>query len=269
MKLRNPHIFRRFGSTLLLLAPIAVMAQTMAIVDGETYSNDVKTDVETFTYTRSFSNTDWQPLLLPVSLDYADWNLNFEIAKLLSVNTFDKDEDGVPDLTEISFIRLTTGSTTEANMPYLIRAKSVGQSQVLSKANCSVMPAEPIALECSTARQTFLFVGTYQGMEGSEMVAQDGYFLSGGSWYHADSETQSIKPLRFYLQITEKEGGYNTSLDKLEAAPIRLVVEDDAPNVIQTIGQEDRSVRHLNRQSIGLPAGQYLIGGQRIIIDNN
>lgn len=244
----------------------------LTIIDGEPFTVESSFSIPIFSYIRDFNNTQWQPLLLPVSLKYEHWRENFEVAEINGVYFYDTDNDGSIDRTEITALTLKEGAYTIPNMPYLIRALETGEGQSITRYSCKVYPTEARTIECSSTMQTFRFVGTYTGMSSQEMVEGGYYFLSGGRWYHAASDNAVLKPYRFYLSIEDKENGYDNQHDSSTGtmSPMHLVVDGedvtDIPFVTVHPDVNNSQPIILSRLNIGLPAGLYSISGRQVIV---
>lgn len=234
---------------------------TIDLTDDQVYQNDTDQEVTAFTYSRVYTHTNWQSIILPVDLEYADWSDQFEIAEILGVRI----GDGV---SVVDGIKLKEGGIAHANVPYMIRAlvADPNEPQVIRKGQCILKAADPVNLECSTTKQHFTFVGTYTGVDGPTMYEKQYYAMSGGGWKQVSNNTVSLKPYRCYLMAEDKEGGYQSG----ENAPARditvLVYEDETAIPIHQVEERDHKETVLDHTMLGLAPGKYLIHGKTILL---
>lgn len=245
---------------------VAAAPVNYTLVDGTTFSNPSAFFEENFVYTRTFGNTAWQSLYIPVSLSYSDWASDFEVAELYDVNVYDDDNDGTIDRTEIEFIRLAAGSHTDANVPYVIRAKSTGTKSI-TKHNCTVQPSVENTIDCSNTKMLFTITGTYTGKTGAEMYNNSYYALSNGNWMRAANNTVSLKAERAYLNVTDRVTG-----DVVILAPtIHMLIDGeytdefvDSSTSLEEVETIEEAPARVQMQNIGLRPGIYNINGRKI-----
>ena len=164
--------------------------EAMTFKDGTAYTGKTEKLVSAFTYSRVFKATTWGTLMLPISLDYADWKDKFEIAEIIGVET-----SGTSIVAKRKV--LGAGSKTQPNHPYLIRAKKSGTTeQKITKKNCTVFPAIEGSVIVSKDGKVYTFHGSYRTLSSSELAGK--YYSSGGAFVLA---TGSLKPMRVYLYI--------------------------------------------------------------------
>lgn len=160
--------------------------------------------VKTLTYHRNFSNTEWQSLYVPFTMNYEDWSADFDIARLNNINQYDTNNDGVADLTILEIFPITSGSI-KPNYPYLIRAKEAGEKNiVLSGATLS--PTASTTIDCSSITTLYTFTGIYQKVSGADMYNNGYYALGGGSLRQTSSADNSLNAFRWYMAVTDREG---------------------------------------------------------------
>ena len=225
------------------------------------YANE-KTFPE-LTYSREFTNTDWQALYVPFSMSYDEWKIDFDIAKILNFIEYDDDDDGTVDRTYLVAIKKTSGST-EPNTPYLIRAKSTGIS-VLYLGERTLQPAETNSLECSSTENTYTFTGTYTGV--TDMYDRGYYAMSDGSLKAANSASVVLKPQRWYMVLTPKTSAPAAT----KAQSIRILV--DGEEGIESLtpdpsprGRGGESAYDLMGRSVsGAVKGISIVNGKKII----
>ena len=113
---------------------------------------------ETLIYTRTFTDTEWQPLYVPFEMAYEDLSDDFEVAYLNNVRQYDLNDDGVKDETVIEAFKVKEG-VLEANYPYLIRAKETGEKNIMLT-DATVYDTEEVSVDCSSIFDTYTFTGT-------------------------------------------------------------------------------------------------------------
>lgn len=182
---------------------INVAHSNYSLEDGVAYTNNKILYAKELTYTRTFGNTDWQPLYVPFRMSYEDWSDQFEVARLLNMHTIDSNNDGKADQWAMEFILVKDGTLKE-NHPYIIRAKEKG-TKTLTLNDATVYPAETNSIQCASTEFTYEFKGTYEKI-GPFTADNNGILIMGGGSYGKPNVGTSLKPYRVYLQITEKDG---------------------------------------------------------------
>ena len=177
--------------------------ETLDFADAETYDAGAVSLCNVINYTRSFNNTEWQALYVPFAMNYDEWSGDCDIAKILNIIEYDDDDNGTVDRTYLVVVKLTSGST-KANTPYLIRAKSEGDI-ALTLTNKRIEAAASCSTDCRSTENSYTFTGTYAA--DTDMYAGGYYALSDGILKKADSAGATLKPQRWYLEITPREGG--------------------------------------------------------------
>ena len=177
--------------------------ETFDFADAETYDAGAASFSNVINYTRSFDNTKWQALYVPFAMNYDEWSGDCDIAKILNIIEYDDDDNGTVDRTYLVVVKLTSGST-KANTPYLIRAKSEGDI-ALTLTNKRIEAAASRSTDCRSTENSYTFTGTYAA--DTDMYAGGYYALSDGILKKADSAGVTLKPQRWYLEITPREGG--------------------------------------------------------------
>lgn len=160
-------------------------------------------------YVRNYNNTNWQALYLPYAISYDDWSENFDIARINNVHQYDDNDDGTPDRTTIEIFHLKSGSLTP-NTPYFIRAKAAGETTI-TVADATLTPVDAQNQWCASATDIYTFVGTYQGISGSEMMQNNYYGMSAGSLIPVTNESNSLAAMRWYMKIEAKNSAAQAS----------------------------------------------------------
>ena len=199
---------------------------TYTFTDGEVYTATAAATYGKVTYTRTFSNTSWQALYVPFSMDYDEWSTDFEIARIYNFIEYDDNDDGVFDRTYLVIQKKKSGST-EPNYPYLIRAKSTGDKTLVLN-NKTLAPAESNSIDCSSVDYLYTFTGSYTKV--TNMYANGYYALSGGALKVASNESVVLGAQRWYMSETSRAGSSST-----RAQVIQILVdgEDDVEGICE------------------------------------
>lgn len=216
------------------------------IVDGadNEFSNASDMNLETITYTRNFKNTNWQPLYVPFSMSFSDWDaLGLEVARINGFYEYDDDENGTIDRSALEVLKVKSGEL-RPNHPYLVRAKTTGE-RTITLNDAMLYATESNSIDCSTIETKYTFTGIYERMTAEELGAMEAYVMGGGS---LGQSTTALNPFRWYM-VRESRGGQLMSASKR----IQIIVwgEDD-PSGILDIDAED------------VDAPIYNVAGQRV-----
>jgi hypothetical protein len=163
------------------------------LTDDEPYTKDSQSYGVEVSYTRNFTNVNWQAIYLPFSLNYEDLKDDFELAYINTVHQNDNDKDGVIDETVMEIIKMKSGST-QPNMPYLIRAKTAGE-KTISAEKTTIYAAESGSVDCSTTIAKYTIIGTYSPIPSETMIANNYYGMGGGKMIQSDG-SNGLKPFR-------------------------------------------------------------------------
>ena len=245
------------------------------LYDSEKYQSkeDVTTNV---VYGRKYENTEWQSLYLPFAMNYADWSADFDIARINDVHQFDTNGDGQVDKTQLEVIILGEGSTTEANVPYLVKAKNTGM-QALRAGNALVKAAAPYQHDVTSWNTRFVVNGTYDGVTADDMFNNKYYAFSGGALMQV-SKPIAMKGFRWYLDVQDRMGNPAAT-----PSAITLRIVDENGNVTgveevemsQTNGNvwpadvynlQGKKVKANANSLQGLPKGVYIVNGKKVIL---
>ncbi len=245
----------------------------ITIEDGLLFDNDFVRENTTITYSRDFTNTNWQSLYVPFSIPVDSLKAHgLQVAELNDTHQWDFNGDGVADSTRVEFFTLTSGST-EANYPYLIRATEPTTLSLTLK-DIEVKAAEENSIECSSTKQKFTFVGTYTGVSGADMYNNNYYGMSGGGLKRVSNNTVSLKPQRWYMKIENKNG----SPVNYFAPSIRFTVdgideEEEETSAIVDMCTESRnchkafySLEGIRQHTAPTQRGMYVHQGKKLII---
>lgn len=231
-----------------------------------TYPNDA--NYASITYTRTFNNTNWQALYVPFSMEYEDWAEDFEVARLNNVNQYDDDNDGTVDRTVLEVFKMAEGSKTEANTPYMIKAKVAGEKTITLN-DATLYKTEELSYDVTSWNTRFTFTGTYSAV--TNMATNGYYALAGGRLQQATSDAVTLSPMRWYLDVTDRNGNHQDL-----AKTISLVFDDGETTDISPITygknvSESGAIYSLDGAYAGndrsnLAKGVYVSNGKKIII---
>lgn len=244
------------------------------LTDGEDYTNTKLKMRDRITYTREFKNTEWQAWYVPFDIDYDAISEDFTAASLNAVHQYDDDDDGVFERWTLEILKLKSGDVIRANMPYMIRAKEIGEHNFVVE-NAILYPAEENSLDCSSIRVHYTFKGNYSLMDG-QVLRDNGWFAPGGGSLVTPSAGSNLKAYRWLL-MPEARGGYETFF-----APkrINIVIGDEegeltaieeVPLTFSELWPADvydlngRLVKAQAENLDNLPKGIYLVNGKKIV----
>ena len=248
----------------------------LSLNDNVSYTRDSQIDGIDVSYTRNFTNVNWQAIYLPFSLKYDDLKDDFELAYINTVRQYDKDNDGVIDKTEMEIIKIKSGST-KPNMPYLIRAKKTGE-KTFSAENATVYAAEENSVDCSTTIAKYTITGTYKPIPSETMIANNYYGMGGGKLIQSDG-SNGLNPYRWYMKVESRDSRYNMSNaakaitisvldDESETTGIDELFASSPASQFQITNDElpvyDMNGRKVNENS--LKPGIYVKNGKKFVV---
>ena len=241
---------------------ILPIEKVCTLTDGENFSQLENETHDYVTYTRTFNNTNWQSLYVPFDIDYDNIKDDFDVAYINDVHQFDDDNDGTIDRTQVEAIKITTGML-DANYPYLIRAKEVGE-KVITMEDAVLYATEENSIDCSSVFRNYTFTGSYTTKTAVDLPASESYYaLTGGEWKQL-SETAKLGAFRVYLKIDSRVAGEEVA----EAISMRVVGEDgyeDGATGIENSeikSQNAESIYDLQGRSVERPTkGVYIVNG--------
>ena len=242
----------------------------LTLTDGEEYENNIEQEVGTLTYTRTLPNMLWNPLYVPFKIPYEDLQENYEVAYINAMHSYDNDDNGEIDDMVMEIVKVKAG-TLKPNHPYLIKARNAEAMEMsIVQENATLYPAEITTLDCSSMYTKFEITGTYQEMtseelNGSLVISTD------GAWKKLSS-TSTLKPFRFYLTISSREGSPVEIADEaMSRVRIRVMGEDDNEtgiDEVKTANDELKSeIYDLSGRRVSAPAkgGVYIVNGKKVI----
>lgn len=204
---------------------ITYTSDDIHMTDGMDFYQSVNADFKYYTYTRNFTNTNWQALYIPFSLSYDEWKDEFDVAKINNVHMYDRDNDGVVEDMELEVVKVTSG-TLKPNNPYLIRAKEIGE-KIITKNDAMLYATENNSISCASTEMKFNFTGTYDAISQNTLEGMDARFLSGGRLVKPGSNLGSF---RWYMTI-ENLGGQVISDAAMSKMNVVCINDDDITEV--------------------------------------
>ena len=233
--------------------------------DTESFAQSKVTECASLTYTRTFTNTNWQALYVPFEIPVTEELLaDFEVADLNDIRQYDRDDDGVKDETVVEAFKVKSGATLAANYPYLIRAKEVGE-KTITVTDATLYATKEISIDCSSIREKFTFTGTYSRLSSEQLPQGEGYYaLSGGVWQPV-AEDASLGAFRFYLKVDSRN-----NLNAAQGNAIRMRIigedgeEDDATGIDTSEFKDQKSelIFDLQGRRVENPTkGVYIVNG--------
>lgn len=269
---QSADLWKEFRSIGTFTEPIST-GTTCNMADADVFSSGGTVVYDELTYSRTFTNTNWQALYVPFSIPVDSLTkYGLQVAELNDTHQWDFNGDGIADSTRVEFFTLTSGNT-EANHPYLIRATEP-TTLSLTLTDIEVKAAEENSIECSSTKQKFTFVGTYTGVSGADMYDNNYYGMSGGGLKRVSNNTVSLKPQRWYMKIENKNG----SPVNYFAPSIRFTVdgideEEEETSAIVDMCTESRnrhkafySLEGIRQNTAPTQRGMYVLQDKKLII---
>ena len=177
--------------------------RTVVIYDDVAeYTNTDETLYDELTYVRNFDNTDWQTWYVPFEVAYETLATEFEVAYLNNVHQYDKDNNGVVDITELEAIKVKDG-ILRANYPYIVRAITPGEKEVVVE-DAILYPTEENTYDCSSMMHRYYFAGIYGTMTGDMLNEYGVYTLQDNMLSVPDSNGSSLGAFRWFMYIEDR-----------------------------------------------------------------
>ena len=237
--------------------------------DNGSYTQNSQIDGVDVSYTRNFTNTNWQAIYLPFSLKYEDWKDDFEVARINGIRQYDDYNIGSINRTELEVVKMTNDdSVIYPNTPYLIRARTPGE-KTLSAEKTTVYESKANNIKCSTTTVQFTFIGTYNGMNFSGIGAHHNCYVLDSYGRNIIEGKSFLLPYRWFMKMDERESVYGIKNNTAKEISIRVVGEETtgianiqhaSPNT-QTYDLNGRKVNENN-----LKPGMYIKNGRKVIV---
>ena len=233
-------------------------ADEITLVDANAYDNQAVFTATDFTYTRSFSNTNWTTWYVPFELTLTQEICSkFAFSRINNVHQYDTDNDGKADKTVVESFRQTAGVTLKANYPYLVKALSENDLNMeLNLKNVQPALAEAQSIDCQSVDYTYVFTGTYNGEGESGATLYDPYTLySDGTWQHY----HSLEPMRHYLTISSRNAT-TSSAAFMRSILLSVIGDENATGIVKIYDEERRAKETYDLGGRRIPAGSQRNG---------
>ncbi len=234
----------------------AVASYTLA--DPTPYDNQAVFTATNFTYTRTFSNTNWTTWYVPFELTLTpEICSKFAFSRINNVHQYDTDNDGNAGKTVVESFRQTAGVTLKANYPYLVKPVSESDlNMVLNLTNVQPALAEAKSIDCQSVDYKYVFTGTYDEMGESGATLYDPYTLySDGTWQHY----HSLEPMRHYLTI-ESRNATTSAAAFMRSILLSVVGDEDVTGIVKIYDEERRAKETYDLGGRRIPAGSQRNG---------
>ena len=230
--------------------------------DKETFANKSDVLADEITYTRKFTNTDFQALYIPFEMDYNDWSKDVEVYRINSFQDVDTNKDGKVDDFQLEAIKIKSGSIN-ANYPYIVMAKNKGDVTFVKK-NTTLYEAKSNSIEFNSGDTKYTFVGTYTPI--TTMQTSGYYAMCDGLLYAAQSDAATLGAYRWYVKAENKNGSSITPQIK-----IFISDDEDINGINAAINANNQptdtyTIYGQKAHSNNLPAGVYVKNGKKFII---
>ena len=233
-------------------------ADEITLVDAKTYDNQAVFTATNFTYTRTFSSTNWTTWYVPFELTLTEEICSkFAFSRINNVHQYDTDNDGKADRTVVESFRQTEGVTLKANYPYLVKPVSESDlSMVLNLTDVKPALAEAKSIDCQSVDYKYVFTGTYKEMGESGATLYDPYTLyTDGTWQHY----HSLKPMRHYLKI-ESRNAMTSAAAFMRSIMLSVIGDEDATGIVKIYDEERRAKETYDLGGRRIPAGSQRNG---------
>ncbi|MFR1987949.1 MAG: hypothetical protein ACLS29_07650 [Prevotellamassilia sp.] len=152
--------------------------------------------------TRTFADTEWQPLYLPFTTKVQEWMKHCEVAQIDGLVWQGNHATGTPAQTVLEWVKVTEG-TLRANQPYLIRAKQAG-TFTFDFSPTTVEPTLASRIDLSQPQVKASLNGNYEVLTGEQLANQGGYTLQAGQLVRCSSQGASLSSMRWFLALTSQ-----------------------------------------------------------------
>ena len=166
-------------------------------------------------------------------------------------------------------IKIKSGSTTP-NMPYLIKAKTIGE-KTFSVSNATLYASKENSLDCSTTIAKYTFTGTYSSIPSATMIANNYYAMGGGDLILSDG-SNDLKPYRWYMKVESRNPSYNVS-NAAKTITINVIGDEEEETTTGVkelrITNDELPVYDLNGRKVNensLKPGLYIKNGKKFVV---
>ncbi len=250
-------------------ATIADTPSTLALIDGEDYTQTSDIVYESVTFSKEISESlanKWTSLYVPFAINVSDYSNVFDIAEISTFSPYyDTNNDGVIDENDDDMLVVTkiSSGTTEPNIPYLIRAKAAG-TIVITPVNNKTYAATSGKKVCETSSATYTFTGLNGSINATE--SNNYYYMSEGTLSHRTSGSTTILANRWYMTV-------NNSTSAKASFGIAVIGEEDQTAVAKIKANDSNASDAIHSVSgvrmngnKSLPAGIYIQNNKKYIV---
>ena len=243
-------------------------ASKLYLYDGKpvTYPSAITTDKLNFS--RNFTNTSWQPLYVPFSMNYSDWTAaGLEVASIKALSQT-QDESGNSVMALI--INKVTDGTIEPNTPYFVKANAIGEKNVVLN-QVTMAATELKGCTFSNDDITCTLTPTYAGLNafnGDNDESTMDYIMKDGKFGKATTSAV-LKAQRWYITLSSKKAEPIASMAK--AIMIQVGGEGGATKIddIQVVTGTHSADRMYDLQGRRLSTtpqkGVYIMNNKKVI----
>ncbi len=233
----------------------------ISLKDGDATELYGERKCNVLTYTRTFNNTDWQPLYVPFSMKFDDWDSQgLEVARINGFYEYDIDEDGTMDQSALEVLKVKKGLLKPSH-PYLVRSKTTG-TKTITVANATLLMPEANSVDCRTVETEYFFTGTYTAMSQQELADKGAYIMGGGK---LTPSAGALRPMRWYMQRQSRDGQL---LPEIAEIKVYVQGEEDEADALDFVnaGREDGQAYNLMGQKVsGEQKGILIRNGKKYI----
>ena len=234
------------------------VAGEITLEDTTPYDNQAVFTATDFIYTRVFSNTNWTTWYVPFELTLTpEICSKFAFSRINNVHQYDTDNNGNADKTVVESFRQTAGVTLKANYPYLVKALSESDlNMVLNLSDVQPALAKAESIDCQSVDYKYVFTGTYNGEGESGSAIYDPYTLySDGTWQHY----HSLEPMRHYLTIESRNATTSTTVF-MRSIQLSVIGDENATGIVKIYDEERRAKETYDLGGRRIPAGSQRNG---------
>ena len=214
-------------------------------------------------------------------MEYSDWNMQFDAARINNIHQYDDNDDGKIDRSVLEVILLPEGSHIAANTPYLIRAKGPlvkddgedYETRALTLTYASLSPADEKVFTTMSWNEIYTFKGNYSAISAATMSSNGYYAMGGGALIQSDG-SNALGSYRWYMKVTDRDG-----VPK-EIGEVKIMVLDEWGIEEETDGieaiqnskfkiQNENAVYDLSGRKLSncqIKKGLYIRNGRKVLV---
>ncbi len=244
-----------------------IVGDELIFTDKDLYQPDYDFTANNLTYSRTFNNTNWQPLYVPFAISYDEWKGKFDVAAINNFHEYSDYKTGEIVKTELE-VRLVKDHTLKPNHPYLIRAKMADNynPQEINLSTKELCKSEENSIVCSSVERKYTFTGTYQDVTG--MKTKDYIFMSGGKLCKAENDEIVLSPQRWYLSIESLGSQFDDNIYNAKAMEFDIKLLDDEATGIDEITVTRTPLRNISEAIYNLNGMRVNDNYKGIVIKN-